>query len=85
MNTNNYECLGSDRAYMYVCLPCRSRYGQLERLNEVRLEAMVLGCLTPLGVFISLRSRGRKLARADPPSFLARWSDDGQTLYYNDT
>ncbi|PMD29294.1 hypothetical protein L207DRAFT_549890 [Hyaloscypha variabilis F] len=46
---------------------------------------MVLGCLTPLGEFISLRSRRRKLARADPPSFLARWSDDGRTLYYNDT
>ncbi|PVH71650.1 hypothetical protein DL98DRAFT_613859 [Cadophora sp. DSE1049] len=75
----------SYKAYTYVCLPCRSRYGQLERLNEVRLETMVFGCLTPLGEFISLRSRRRKLARADPPSFLARWSDDGQTFYYNDT
>ncbi|KFZ16365.1 hypothetical protein V501_02264 [Pseudogymnoascus sp. VKM F-4519 (FW-2642)] len=73
------------RAYTYVCIPCRPQYDQLERLDQVRLKSMVLGCLTPLGEFISLRSRGRKLARADPPSFLARWSDDGQTLHHNNS
>jgi hypothetical protein len=73
------------RAYTYVCLPQRPPQGHLEILNNVRLKCMVLGCLTPLGEFISLRARGRKLARADPPSFLARWSDDGNILSYGDT
>ena len=73
------------RAYTYVCLPRRPPQGHFEILDNVRLKCMVLGCLTPLGEFISLRSRGRKLALADPPSFLARWSDDGHVLSYGDT
>ncbi len=73
------------RAYTYVDLPRRSRRGHLERLNEVRLQCMVFGCLTPLGEFLSLRALGRKLARSDTPSFLVRWSDDGRTLFYDDT
>ncbi|KAH8591171.1 hypothetical protein B0O99DRAFT_719407, partial [Bisporella sp. PMI_857] len=73
------------RAYEYVGLPRRSQHGQLERLNEIRLECMVFGCLTPLGEFLSLRAFGRKQARSDTPSFLVRWSDDGSTLFYDDT
>ena len=46
---------------------------------------MVYGCLTPLGELLSLRAFGRKLARSDTPPFLVRWSDDGQTLFYDDT
>lgn len=72
------------RAYKYVCLPRRPSRGHFEILNNVRLKCMVLGCLTPLGEFISLRSRGRKLARGDPPSVLAHWSYDKQTLSYGD-
>jgi hypothetical protein len=41
--------------------------------------------LTPLGELLSLRAFGRKLARSDTPPFLVRWSDDGQTLFYDDT
>jgi hypothetical protein len=73
------------RAYKYVGLPRRSQHGQLERLNQIRLEYMVFGCLTPLGEFLSLRAFGRKQARSDTPSFLVRWSDDGGTLFYDDT
>jgi hypothetical protein len=73
------------RAYEYVGLPRRSQLDQLERLNKIRLECMVFGCLTPLGEFLSLRAFGRKLARSDTPSFLVRWSDDGRTLFYDDT
>ncbi|KFZ24381.1 hypothetical protein V502_01138 [Pseudogymnoascus sp. VKM F-4520 (FW-2644)] len=73
------------RAYNYVGLPRRSQHGQLERLNQIRLEHMVFGCLTPLGEFLSLRAFGRKQARSDTPSFLVRWSDDGDTLFYDDT
>ena len=73
------------RAYTYVCLPRRPSQGHFEILNNVRLKCMVLGCLTPLGEFISLRARGRRLALGDPPSILAHWSDDKQTLSYGDT
>jgi hypothetical protein len=72
-------------AYEYVGLPRRPQLGQLESLNKIRLECMVFGCLTPLGEFLSLRAFGRKQARSDTPSFLVRWSDDGSTLFYDDT
>jgi hypothetical protein len=73
------------RTYTYVGLKRRPHCGQLERLNDVRLECMVFGSLTPLGEFQSLRAFGRKLARSDTPSFMVRWSDDGQILSYDDT
>jgi hypothetical protein len=73
------------RTYSYVGLDCRPRHSHLERLNEVRLEYMTYGCLTPLGEFQSLRSYGRKIAQTETPVFLVRWSDDGQRLYYHDT
>ncbi|KAH8750132.1 hypothetical protein F5882DRAFT_488086, partial [Hyaloscypha sp. PMI_1271] len=34
--------------------------------------------LSPLEEFQSLRDFGRVIARTDPPSFLLRWSDDGE-------
>ncbi|KAJ9643641.1 hypothetical protein H2199_004320 [Coniosporium tulheliwenetii] len=34
--------------------------------------------------FQSLRAFGRKLAETDPPAFTMRWSEDGQTAYYDD-
>ncbi|RYN62353.1 hypothetical protein AA0113_g12500 [Alternaria arborescens] len=34
----------------------------------------------PLPEFQSLRDFGRVMGRTDPPSFLFRWSDDGQTI-----
>jgi hypothetical protein len=34
--------------------------------------------------FQSLRDFGRVIARTDPPSFLLRWSDDVETVFYGD-
>ncbi|KAK7177968.1 hypothetical protein PSPO01_15980 [Paraphaeosphaeria sporulosa] len=59
-------------AYPRVGLEQRPRYGQLERLNEVRLKYMVEGAMYPLAEFQSLRDFGRVIGRTDPPSFLFR-------------
>ncbi|KAJ9634892.1 hypothetical protein H2199_008756 [Coniosporium tulheliwenetii] len=72
------------RPYPSLGLDRRPATGHLERLNQVRLQHMVYGCLTPLGEFQSLRAFGRKLAETDPPAFTMRWSEDGQTAYYDD-
>jgi hypothetical protein len=59
-------------AYPHVDLEQRLRYGQLERLNGVRLRYMVEGSMYPLAELHSLRDFGRVMARTDPPSFLFR-------------
>ncbi|KAL5371137.1 hypothetical protein DPSP01_014468 [Paraphaeosphaeria sporulosa] len=41
---------------------------------------MVEGAMDPLAEFQSLRDFGRVIGRTDPPSFLFRWSEDGQTI-----
>ncbi|KAH7074968.1 hypothetical protein BKA63DRAFT_514097 [Paraphoma chrysanthemicola] len=41
---------------------------------------MVEGAMYPLAEFQSLRDFGRVIGRTDPPSFLFRWSEDGQTI-----
>lgn len=33
---------------------------------------------------MSLRNYGRVMAQSDPPTFLLRWSDDSQTVFYGD-
>lgn len=68
------------RAYPHIGLEQRPRYGQLERLNAVRLKYMVEGAMHPLAEFQSLRDFGRVIGRTDAPSFLFLWSDDGQTI-----
>jgi hypothetical protein len=73
------------RKYTHLGIDRRPRHKHLERLNAIRHRFMLYGCLTPLGEFQSLRDFGRIMARTDPPSFLLRWSDDGNTLYYDDT
>jgi hypothetical protein len=45
---------------------------------------MISGSPSPLEEFQSLRDFGRVMARMDPPSFLLRWSDDGETVSYGD-
>ncbi|KAH9204432.1 hypothetical protein DL95DRAFT_496407 [Leptodontidium sp. 2 PMI_412] len=45
---------------------------------------MITGSPSPLEEFQSLRDFGRVIARTDPPSFLLRWSDDGETVSYGD-
>jgi hypothetical protein len=67
-------------AYPRIGVERRPRYGQLERLNAVRLKYMVEGSMYPLAELQSLRDFGRVIGRTDAPSFLFRWSDDGQTI-----
>jgi hypothetical protein len=45
---------------------------------------MITGSPSPLEEFQSLRDFGRVIARTDPPSYLLRWSDDGETVSYGD-
>ncbi|KAF4492952.1 ATP-dependent DNA helicase tlh1 [Colletotrichum fructicola Nara gc5] len=68
----------------YVSYPARPRSGQLDILNRVRRETMCLGSQAPIGEFLSLRAYGRVLATADGPSFRFDWSDDGQTISWDD-
>ncbi|KAJ9653233.1 hypothetical protein H2201_009164, partial [Coniosporium apollinis] len=56
-----------------------------------RLEELIFGLSISFiteevtnGEFQSLRAFGRKLAETDPPAFTMRWSEDGQTAYYDD-
>lgn len=45
---------------------------------------MVTGSEAAFEEFFSLRDFGRVIARTNPPSFLLRWSDDGETVFYGD-
>jgi hypothetical protein len=72
------------RAYPHLGIPRRVRSRQHERLNAVRQRYMVTGSESALDEFLSLRDYGRVIARTDPPSFLLRWSDDGETVFYGD-
>ena len=70
------------RGYKLLGIPRRPRQGQLEQLNTVRHRYMVSGSQSALEEMQSLRDFGRVVGRTDPPSFLLRWSDDGNTVYY---
>lgn len=45
---------------------------------------MIAGSPYSLEEFQSLRDFGGVMARTDPPSFLLRWSDDGEIVFYGD-
>lgn len=72
------------RPYHYLEIPHRPRLRQFDKLDSVRKKYMIVGAQSPLEEFQSLRSFGRIVARSDPPSYLLRWSDDGQTVYHGD-
>jgi hypothetical protein len=71
------------RAYDHITLAQRPRGDQLTRLNNIRTKYMVHGCMSSLAEFLSLRDYGRVIARTDPPAFMFRWSDDGQSINYD--
>ena len=56
------------KAYLRIGLEQWPRYGQLKRLNAVRLKYMAKGAMYPLAEFQSLRDFGRVIGRTDPPS-----------------
>ncbi|KJK73483.1 hypothetical protein H634G_11276 [Metarhizium anisopliae BRIP 53293] len=68
------------RAYPSLGIKRRPRTQQLDRLNPIRKSYMVIGSESSFEEFFTLRSYGRVMARSDTPSFLLRWSEDGQTL-----
>ena len=72
------------RAYPFLGIHRRTRLQQHEQLDEVRQKYMLTGSPSALEELQSLRHFGRVMAREDPPSFLLRWSDDGQTIFYED-
>lgn len=62
----------------------RPRAGHLSRLNKIRERYMCFGCQAPMGELLSLRSYGRAFSRSDGPSFRVNWSDDLETISWND-
>ena len=60
--------------------PARPSSGQLERLKQMRIDKMCLGSAAPLDELFSLRAYGRSLSRSEGPSFRVNWSEDGQTI-----
>ncbi|KAK6218095.1 hypothetical protein QIS74_02559 [Colletotrichum tabaci] len=78
------EVLLPRTSHDYVGYPARPRHGQLDVLNRVRRETMCLASQAPLGEFLSLRAYGRTVSPADGPNFRFNWSDDGQTISWDD-
>ncbi|KAH9203136.1 hypothetical protein DL95DRAFT_377907 [Leptodontidium sp. 2 PMI_412] len=69
------------RPYPHLGISRRSRFQQHQHFDVVRQRYMITGSPSPLEEFQSLRDFGRVIARTDPPSFLLRWSDDGETVF----
>lgn len=70
-------------AHDYIGWGARPRHGQLGLLNKVR-EKLCLGSQAPMGELLSLRNYGRVISRSDGPSFRVTWSEDGQTIFWDD-
>lgn len=70
------------REYSMLGISCRPRTKQLQRLEAIRAKYMVTGAQSPFEEMMSLRNFGRVIARTDTPSFLLRWSEDGQTVFH---
>ncbi|KHO10564.1 hypothetical protein MAA_11836 [Metarhizium robertsii ARSEF 23] len=73
------------RAYPSLGIQHRPRTQQVERLNSIRKSYMVIGSESSLEEFFTLRSYGRVMARSDTPSFLPRWSEDGQSVHWGES
>jgi hypothetical protein len=72
------------REYRHLGWPARPQQGHLESLRMARHQFMCFGCESPFGELSSLLAYGRKLLRSDGPVFFIRWSDDGQTLFFDE-
>ncbi|KXH35058.1 hypothetical protein CSAL01_11075 [Colletotrichum salicis] len=65
-------------------LPCKAPSRTTREAEPGPSRKMCLASQAPLGEMKSLLAYGRALARSDGPSFLFRWSDDGQVLHWDD-
>ncbi|CAK7207844.1 hypothetical protein SEUCBS139899_010659, partial [Sporothrix eucalyptigena] len=72
------------RAYPSLGIPARPFTGLLDRLQRIQRAYLVEGSQSAFDELFSLRAAGRAAARNEPPSTFFRWSDDGQTLSYED-
>jgi hypothetical protein len=72
------------RAYPHIGIARRSRLHQHQHFETIRLRYMTTGAPSALEELQSLRDFGRVMSRTDAPSFLLRWSDDGQVVSYGD-
>ncbi|EXL40293.1 hypothetical protein FOCG_17181 [Fusarium oxysporum f. sp. radicis-lycopersici 26381] len=72
------------RDYPALGITRRPRTRQLERLEVTRKTYMVSGAQSAFEEMMSLRNYGRVMAQSDPLTFLLRWSDDSQTVFYGD-
>jgi hypothetical protein len=72
------------RAYLFLGITQRPRKGQVARLQEVRQKYTVLGSQSPFEELFSLLAFGKAIAGSETPSFLLRWSDDGQSVSHGD-
>ena len=62
----------------------RPRTHQLDLIKDIHERYMCNSCQAPMGELLSLRSYGRAVSRTDGPSFRVRWSQDGQTVTWDD-
>ena len=72
------------RAYPHIGIARRSRFRQHQHFETIRLRYMTTGSPSALEELQSLRDFGRVMSRTDAPSFLLRWSDDGQVIWHGD-
>ncbi|KJZ69993.1 hypothetical protein HIM_10604 [Hirsutella minnesotensis 3608] len=72
------------RPYKTIGVPQRPRTQQLERLNMLREQYLVAGSQSAFAELVSLRNSARVIARTEPPAFLLRWSDNGDTVYWGE-
>ena len=71
-------------AHQSIGWEARPRAGNLKRLNKVRERFMCHGCQAPMGESISLRNYDRAISQSDVPSFRVQWSDEGETISWDD-
>ena len=62
----------------------RPRIRGLDKLNTVRERYMCNSCQAPMGELLSLRAYGRVLSRSDGPSFRSWWSEDAETISWDE-
>ena len=68
--------------YPTLGISSRPQSDQLKQLNKVREQYMVIGAQSCFAEFVSLRDAGRTISRTEPPAFILRWSDDGNTVHF---
>ena len=72
------------REYRLLAISQRPQKRQIAKLQAVRQTYTVIGAQSPFEELSSLMAYRRAIAASDAPSFLLQWSDDSQSISYND-